>query len=242
MLYAIFSDMHSNLEAYQAFLEDAKKEGIEKYFCVGDIVGYGADPRQCIKLTKELDCPVVCGNHDWATAQKIEIDYFNGNARKAVLWTQERLDGLDINYLGNLKLVYQNDELTLVHGTLEHPEEFGYVLDEAEAARTLHLQETPLCFIGHSHAAGIFYEDKDGSIRYSLHPEMEIAQDRRYLVNVGSIGQPRDGDWRGSYCIFDKERKTLRIKRLEYDLKKAQEKILKAGLPSFLAMRLARGQ
>ena len=124
MLYAVFSDIHSNLEAYQAFLEDVKKQGIEKYFCVGDIVGYGADPHQCIEITKKLGCPIVCGNHDWAVAGKVNIEYFNRYAKEAVRWTREVLDDIDKNYLSNLKTVYQETELTLVHGTLDSPQDF----------------------------------------------------------------------------------------------------------------------
>lgn len=242
MRYAIFSDMHSNLEAYQAFLEDARKEGINGYLCVGDIVGYGANPRECIGLTRELGCPVVCGNHDWAAASKIIIEYFNYNAQKAILWTMEALDDVDKNYLANLNLVYQDEEFTLVHGSLDRPQEFGYVLDQEEAARSIHFQQTPLCFIGHSHTAEIFYENKGGYIDYTVKPKLKMEAGRKYLVNVGSVGQPRDGDWRSSYCIYDNEKKTLHIKRLEYDLKKAQEKILQADLPSRLAMRLAQGR
>lgn len=242
MRYAVFSDIHSNLEAYQAFLEDTKKEGINNYLCVGDIVGYGVDPHQCIELIKELKCPVVCGNHDWAAASKIGIEYFNYGAQKAILWTLEALDDIDKNYLTDLKLVYQESEFTLVHGSLDEPREFKYVLELAEAAGSIGLQKTPLCFIGHSHIAGIFYENKDGHIDYTVESKLKMDPAKRYLVNVGSVGQPRDGDWRSSYCIYDNEKKTLHIKRVEYDLKKAQEKILRAGLPEKLATRLARGR
>ena len=242
MLYAIFADTHSNLEAYQAFIEDSEKEGIREYFCVGDIVGYGADPHQCIELTKQLNCQVVCGNHDWAAAEKLNIEYFNRYAREAALWTQERLDDIDKNYLASLTPVFQDRELTLVHGTLEYPEDFEYVTDVRIAARTIHAQLTPVCFIGHSHVAGVFYDSRSGRINYTTIPEITIQEGKRYLVNVGSIGQPRDGDWRASYCIYDTEKESLRIKRISYDVERAREKILKAGLPKHLADRILIGR
>lgn len=241
MLYAVFSDVHSNLEAFQAFLEDAKKEKIDRYFCAGDIVGYGADPHECIELTKKLKCPIVCGNHDWATTDRFDIEFFNKDAKEAVLWTRDILDDIDKNYLNNLELVYQNSELTMVHGLLEHPEDFDYIYDTIQAAKTMHAQQTPLCFIGHSHKAGIFYEDINGYINYTTAKELPVYKDNRYLVNVGSVGQPRDGDWRASYCIYDTDKGMIRIRRVEYDVKKAREKILKAGLPARFANRILTG-
>lgn len=242
MLYAVFSDVHSNLEAFEAFLEDAKKERIERYFCAGDIVGYGADPHKCIELTKSLDCPVVCGNHDWGVTGRFDIERLSDNARNGVLWTRDALDDIDKDFLNNLKPVYQNSEFTMVHGALGYPQVFDYILNLADAAKTIHLQKTPLCFVGHTHAAGIFYEDVDGYINYTTAGDFSMRKGRRCLVNAGSVGQPRDGDWRSSYCIYDNERHIVRIKRVEYDVRAARDKILKAGLPSVLADRILIGR
>ncbi|MFH1868567.1 MAG: metallophosphoesterase family protein [Candidatus Omnitrophota bacterium] len=242
MLYAIFSDVHSNLEAFEAFLENAKREGIEKYFCVGDIVGYGADPHACVELTKSLNCPVVCGNHDQAAAGKFDIEFFNKDAKESALWTRDALDDIDKNYLNDLKLVYRDSELTMAHGSLDHPEDFDYIYETAQAAETMRAQLTQVCFIGHTHKAGIFYEDINGYINYSTTKELPAHKDSRYLVNAGSIGQPRDGDWRSSYCIYDSDQATIRVKRTEYDAKKASDKILKAGLPRRFADRILIGR
>ncbi|NQT94921.1 MAG: metallophosphoesterase family protein [Candidatus Omnitrophica bacterium] len=242
MRYAIFADIHSNLEAYQAFLEDAKKEKIDRYFCVGDIVGYGADPRECIELTKSLNCPVVCGNHDWAVVNKLSTDYFNEYAKEAVIWTQERLDDIDKNYLNNLDCVYQDDELTLVHGSLKDPKEFDYVTDRKSAHIVLSMQDTRLCFIGHTHVPGMFYYTEEGDLDYRYAPRLNLKKEDHYLINVGSIGQPRDGDWRACYSIYDTEKYIIQLKRLEYDVKKASEKIEKAGLPKRLSDRILAGR
>ena len=146
-----------------------------------------------------------------------------------------------MQHLNNLELVYRDSELTMVHGTLDYPQDFDYVLDTATAAKSMHIQQTPLCFVGHSHKAGIFYEDINGYINYTTVKELTMYKESRYLVNVGSIGQPRDRDWRSSYCIYETDRATIRIKRIEYDVKKASDKILKAGLPIRLADRILTG-
>jgi len=242
MRYAIFSDIHANLQAYEAFLEDAKKEGIEEYFCAGDIVGYGADPHECIEITKRLGLRLVCGNHDWATAGKFDVENLNQDARDAVVWTRDVLDDTDKDYLGSLALLYQNSEFTIVHSSLDCLQDFPYVLNTAQAEKTIHIQSTPLCFAGHSHVAGVFFEDKNGYIHRTIASELSIEKGRRYLINVGSIGQPRDGDWRSSYCIYDTEKKNIRVKRVEYDVKKARDKILKTDLPVHLAERILVGR
>ena len=241
MKYAIFADMHANLEAYQAVLGALKKEKISKYFCVGDIVGYGADPTHSIKITKELDCVTVCGNHDWAAVGLTDIEYFNPYARTAVLWTREAITESDREYLKALKLVYEDEELTLVHGALTRPEEFNYVLDDYAAHKMMEMMKTKISFIGHSHAAGIFIFDRN-ELQYSLKPKISIEPDKKYLVNVGSVGQPRDRDRRAAFCIYDKDNQILEIRRAEYDVKKAQKKILDAGLPEILAYRLEEGR
>lgn len=241
MKYAIFSDMHGNLEAYQAVLYALKGKDISRYFCVGDIVGYGADPEACIEITKSINPVIVCGNHDWATVDLTPLEYFNIYAKKAVLWTASVLDGKDKDYLKSLKLTYVDKDITLVHGTLMRPEAFEYIFDRYTAYRMIKLMTTDIGFIGHSHIPGIF-SLKDDYIDYTSNPKIEISKDKRYLVNVGSTGQPRDGDWRASFCIWDKDKETIEIERVEYDVEKAQKKIMDAGLPEMLAVRLGEGR
>lgn len=240
MRYAVFGDIHGNLEAYQAVLEAIDKENVDRHFCVGDVVGYGANPTQCIELTKKLNCLSVCGNHDWAAVGKTGIEYFNPQAKAAALWTREAISPEDAKYLKALQLVHKDAELTLVHGTLHRPEEFNYVLDAYSARDTLEMMETGIAFIGHSHKPGIFILES-GLPQQSLKTSIEITPQRKCLVNVGSVGQPRDLDWRAAFCIYDHDEQTLKIKRVEYDVKKAQGKILKAGLPTASAHRLEKG-
>lgn len=241
MLKAIFSDIHSNLQAYEAFIKDSKSEGVDKYYCVGDIVGYGANPRECIKITQQLNCPVVCGNHDWAAADKMPCNQFNEYAKEAVFWTQRNIDEADKNYLSNLPFVYEEENLTLVHGSLDAPEEFNYILDLESAANNIKLQKTKLCFIGHSHVSGVFFKADAGGIDYTEETQIKLEPNIYYLINAGSIGQPRDRNWRACYCLYDDEKNLLRFKRLEYDVKAASKAILSASIPAFLAQRIEEG-
>jgi len=242
MRYAIFADVHSNLEAYEAFLTDAKKESIDRCFCIGDIVGYGSDPIKCIELTRELKCPIVCGNHEHALTGKLSIDRFNQLAGESLLWTQERIDDSEKDYLNNIDCVYQEEGLTLVHGSLNDPPEFNYVTDRKTAHIALSLQDTYLCFIAHTHVPGLFYYTNDGDIDFKYAPKIVLKEEDRFLINVGSIGQPRDGDWRACYCIYDKSHGTIQFKRIEYDVKKASDKIIESGLPKRLADRILTGR
>lgn len=223
MRYAVFSDIHSNLEAFETVLEALKKERVDKHFCVGDIVGYAANPKECIKVIRDLNCPIVCGNHDWAVVDLIDYSYFNVYARAAVDWTKIQLDDSEKDYLKDLPLKYEDEEITLVHGSLERPEEFDYIFGEADASRTLDLCRTKICFVGHTHSPARF--TKGG----------------KRLVNVGSVGQPRDNDPRAAYCIYDTDTGTVEIKRVKYDIRKTMNKILDAGLPEVLAYRLLEG-
>lgn len=241
MRYAIFSDIHGNLEAFEAVLKAMAQERPDGYFCVGDIVGYGADPAECIKKVQELKPTIVAGNHDWAVVELTDVEYFNSFAKAAVLWTRENLSEEDLEYLKSLKLTYQDREITLVHGTLDYPEEFSYVLDGYAAAKTMALMRTQVCFIGHSHVAGIFYDNK-GIVNYAADSKMEIRPGNKYLVNVGSVGQPRDGDPRASYCVYDDTEGVVEIKRVPYDVAGAQRHIMKEGLPRVLASRLSEGR
>lgn len=243
MRRAIFSDVHSNLEAYEAVLAALKTENIDKYYCAGDIVGYGAEPSACINITKELNPAIVAGNHDWGAVGLANLNNFTENAKAAVLWTAGALTQEDKTYLSALKPVDRNDFM-IVHGSPNRPEEFEYILGPHEAyAAFLAMQEnqTQICFIGHTHVAGVFAEER-GYITYNSWPETKLSEHKKYIINVGSVGQPRDNDPHAAYCIYDTEKKMIEIKRVIYDIKKAQEKIIKAGLPRILAERLSVGR
>lgn len=238
MRYGIFSDIHSNLEALEAVISAYRKENIDCYYCAGDIVGYGADPALCIRLVKQLSGIVVAGNHDRASVDLLALDYFNPYAQAAILWTKARLDDSQRHYLGSLELVYRDDFLTLVHGSLDSPEKFNYIQDSGIAEGTFSLLKTEICFLGHSHYAGVFVQGLDGRIRYSQEPGFSIARGEKYIVNVGSVGQPRDHNNKAAYCIYDTDKKAVQIKRVSYNIETARKKIIDSGLPRFLADRL----
>ncbi len=242
MRYGVISDIHSNLEAFRAVLGALDGEMVDNYLFVGDLVGYGADPKECIRMLRDLDpVAMVAGNHEWGLLGKMEASYFNELAQKAVLWTKKILSDDEIRYLESFPLTYEDEKVTLVHGTLNSPEEFYYVFDTEDAYVTMSQMKNYLCFIGHSHVPGIFISD-DSKVTYSEDMSTRIDNQRKYLVNVGSVGQPRDGDHKASYAVYDDEELIVQIKRVDYDVQKAQEKILKAGLPPKLAYRLSEGR
>jgi diadenosine tetraphosphatase ApaH/serine/threonine PP2A family protein phosphatase len=242
MRYAIFSDVHSNLEAFQAVLGCLAGADIGRYFFAGDIVGYGADPSACIRLLISLAAVAVCGNHDWAVSGDLATDDFNDAAAAAVAWTKERLSPPEKMFLHGLPLVQEESDFCLVHGTLDHPESFDYMTDRHRAAKTFYALKKDICFVGHLHQPGIFAETPDGVVDIPASGKRKLERQNRYIINVGSVGQPRDGDPRACFCIFDDADRTLEFRRLDYDVKKAADKITEAGLPQVLARRLYAGR
>ena len=240
MRYAIVSDIHGNLEALQAVLTDCQKEGLKKFFCLGDIVGYGADPVACLNEIKQLDVQCVAGNHDWAVAERIEPTHFNPLAKEAVLWTREILNLKDKAYLKGLELCERGENFVLVHATWHDPEQFIYLNDIAESRKTFAVMEQSICFVGHTHVPIIFIE-QNHQVRISDQDWCSFEQGKKYIVNVGSVGQPRDRNPKAAYGIYDTENASLELRRIPYDIAKAQDKILNAGLPMSLAYRLALG-
>ena len=240
MRYGIFSDVHSNLEALEAVLKAFSKEDVARYLSCGDVVGYGADPSKCIEIIEDLPCTTVGGNHDWAVSDLFDPINLNEAAREAVLWTEAVLSWEEIGDLKSLELVCEKDDFTLVHGSLNSPADFNYIFSDKDASPTFGLMRTQVCFIGHSHVAGVF-QLQDGAIHYRREHKIKLSDGRKYIVNVGSVGQPRDYDPRAAYAVYDDKEKTVEIKRVEYDVEKAKGKILKAGLPSILAYRLSAG-
>lgn len=241
MRWGILSDIHANYESLAAVLANLKKERIDRYLCVGDIVGYGADPGKCIAEIKRLNLLTIAGNHDWASINLFDATYFNPTARTAVLWTKVHLSEEDKQFLKNLELVYQEDDITLVHGSLKEPEQFGYILDLSSAKETFQFLKTKICFIGHSHTPVTFVKESE-SYTFNFQTKLKLKASQTYIVNTGSVGQPRDGNPQASYVVYDSEREEVEIRRVTYDIQKAQDKIIRAGLPSALAERLAVGR
>jgi predicted phosphodiesterase len=240
MRIAILSDLHANLEATEAVLADARKRDCTDYICLGDVVGYNANPRECVEIVQKLECPIVKGNHDEQASLGESSRDFNALAEMAINWTREQLTEPDKQWLRDLSLSRQVRDFTIVHATLDSPEQWGYVFNTLDAAASFARQETTLCFFGHTHVAGAFVRD-DGVKRVKV-DELTIDPAKKYFINTGSVGQPRDGDWRAAYCIYHADKNVVEQRRIKYDLTTAQDKIIKAGLPRLLAERLKLGR
>lgn len=241
MRYAVLSDIHSNLEALRASIEAISKDSVEAYIVAGDIVGYGADPDECIALTKSLNPSVLtAGNHDWGVLGLLDLEYFNESAREAIVWTKKIIKKEGLDFLRSLELVREGNGFSVVHGSLLDPEKFSYVISPGDAADMMNLMKQPVSFIGHSHTVEIYYGNEK-TLKHASEGVVKIDRKLKYVINAGSVGQPRDGDPRASYVIYDDERHTAEIKRVEYDIPRAQKKIIDSGLPERLALRLSKG-
>lgn len=239
MKYAVLGDIHGNMEALQAVLEDARQHSVSHYVCVGDIVGYNANPAECLQIIRSLNCVCVCGNHDHYCSNAVALTDFHPLAANVVDWTRSHLSEEDITFLKGLRLVRNMGVFSLVHSTLDMPDKWGYVFDELEAESNFNYQSTAVCFHGHTHQPAVF-EKADG-VRRSDAMNVKIVLGKKYFINVGSVGQPRDGDPRASYAIYDVDAKEIAFRRVVYDYEETQRKIREAGLPERLAQRLALG-
>lgn len=245
MKYCIISDIHGNFEALKKTLEWIKKnETIDGYICCGDIVGYGARPNECIELIQGIGkCIVVPGNHEWASLDQREKEFFNPFARHAIEWTEKELTGENKSWIKSLDITYKNEKFMVVHGSPQDPIN-EYVSEGDTFVRNLPLINPNLCFIGHTHITMYFSMDDKGAMKSGLLSDGErlsINQANKYLLNCGSVGQPRDKDSRASIGIYDDEKNEVLIRRIEYNIKKTQKEILDAGLPAILAQRLQAG-
>ena len=240
MRFAIFGDIHANLEALQAVLADAEANGCTHYVCLGDIVGYNANPHECLEIIRKMECPVVKGNHDEQASILEDLEGFNPLAEEAINWTREHLTTDDKEWLRDLRFVRQVRDFTIVHATLDTPHKWGYVFNQLDAAASFSYQHTNLCFYGHTHAPRAYV--KDNVVKGVPLRELFIEPNKKYFINVGSVGQPRDGDWHASYCIFSPADHLVELRRIEYDINTTQDKIVDAGLPQRLADRLAMGK
>ena len=243
MKIGILSDIHSNSEAINSVLKSIKR--VDEFICLGDIVGYGADPNYCIEKVKDLNCKCVGGNHDFAVVGKVNINYFNYAARAAILWTSRQLKKDNINFLLSLnKKIELKNKVFAVHGSPQDPI-LEYILDKNTASLIFSKFDFKIYFVGHSHLAGCFsFNENNNQINYmnfSNGGHIVINKNKRYIINCGSVGQPRDGNPKASYGIYDLEYGTVNIYRVSYPINLTQKKIINAGLPRSLADRLGYG-
>jgi predicted phosphodiesterase len=239
----VLSDIHSNLEAFEAVLDDAGP--VEQVWCLGDVVGYGPDPNGCIDLLKSLPHVCIAGNHDWATLGKLDLRDFNPDAREANLWNRQQLTPANLAYLEALPQTLVQGQFTLIHGSPRHPI-WEYVLYASTAQINFEYFNTPFCFVGHTHAPVIFgLYNMDGTQRCeALVPPINDPiglGPERLILNPGSVGQPRDGDPRASYVLLDPEALTVEYRRVVYPVEKTQAKMMEHDIPLRLVLRLGYG-
>ncbi len=241
MRYAIISDIHANLEAFNSVLDEIDAAGADMIVCLGDIVGYGANPNECVEIVMNRNIDSLIGNHDKAACGLTEPTGFNPAAREAALWTRGELTEKNREFLKALPETKEINGFVAVHGAISDPD--SYILSPYDAAREFGLLgEKSLCFFGHTHVAAAFSLD-NGRVSESRADRFELREGRKYLVNPGSVGQPRDRDPRASFLIYDTcdDKGKAERRRVEYPIERAQKKIIKRGLDSFLAERLSHG-
>ncbi len=239
----IVSDIHSNLEAFQSVLEDADNNGgFSHIWSLGDLVGYGPDPVECIDLIRQYDNLSVAGNHDLASAGKLSLEAFNVYATAASEWNTAQLTEEHTAYLGDLPLVFEMEAFTGVHGSPRDPV-WEYVVSPAAAVASFNHFSTMRCLVGHSHIPFICRPKDDSAVflEFPLDTPVALGTDR-LIINPGGVGQPRDGDPRASYAIYDSDEGTVHHHRAEYDIATTQEKMSERGLPKYLIDRLANGR
>jgi diadenosine tetraphosphatase ApaH/serine/threonine PP2A family protein phosphatase len=239
--YAILSDVHGNLEALRAVLDDAAGVA-EAVLCLGDVVGYGADPEPCVDIVATRCEAVVGGNHEHGVANLLDLGWFNRYARAAVEWTRDRLDDDHRAWVAALPLQRVVDDATLVHASPAQPEEWDYLVGPEDGYAAFGAFATRLCFVGHSHVPMVWTQGSWGRDCGRLVDTVGLDPGCRYIVNVGSVGQPRDRDPRAAYAVWDTDARTVALRRVPYDVGAARAKIVAAGLPRFLADRLVEGR
>ncbi len=243
MRYAIIADIHANLAAFTAVLDDIKRRGgVEEVWCLGDVVGYGPDPHQCIDLLQQYDHICVAGNHDWAAIGKMDTSYFNPDAAAAAHWTAQQLNPEDVAYLESRPLVIQNGDFTLVHGSPRDPI-WEYLFATSTARESFAHFQSQFCLVGHSHVPLIFEHDETGACLLKEFPDeatLRLAKNR-LIINPGGVGQPRDDDPRASYAVYDSETRAITHYRVLYDIEVTQARMMEHRLPMRLVTRLSYG-
>ncbi len=245
MLIAIFSDIHANFDALKPVVEAYKEHDppIDKFVCLGDVVGYGPNPNSCCELVRELEATTVVGNHDAAVSGRMNYAYYYDAARNALDWHADRLEEHHHEWLRELPYRQDFEDVAFCHGSPVNLEEFEYVFNLQQANELIsHWDDLAhVTFIGHSHLTKSFSLDPEMGARELMGPKLEFEEDRKYIVTVGSVGQPRDNDNRACYGVYDHEAKTFQFHRLEYNIRETARKIFESDLSSDFAKRLFFG-
>ena len=242
MRVLVISDIHANLAAFEAVLQDAKGKW-DQIWCLGDVIGYGPDPNECVALLREQNHISLSGNHDWAVLGKMDITIFNPEARKAIEWTRSVVSSESYNYLDSLPTMIEEAPFTLAHASPRQPV-WEYILDIGTAAANFEHFNTPYCLVGHTHVPILFAEELGSNkiLPYGAANNTPIQLNkRRCIINPGSVGQPRDSDPRAAYVLLDTEKLIWEFNRVEYPFRQTQESMRLAGIPVRLARRLEFG-
>ena len=242
MLYGICSDIHSNATAFKAVLESMRDNGVERKVCLGDIVGYGVDTDECVDLVRENMDFCLIGNHDCVAVKYESSAGFNPYAKQAIEWTQKHLSKESVAYIRSLPYIFEENDICFVHASPLSPADWVYVTDLEDALNAFDHFTERYCFVGHTHSPVIIASRPLAIPKILDEYEYVIANTERLLVNVGSVGQPRDRDPRACWCLLDTETKCVRLIRVEYDIRETQNRMKKAGMPSFLIDRLSVGR
>ncbi len=242
MRLAFFSDVHANLEALNAVLEDFARQKVERCFFLGDAVGYGADPNPCVKAICGATPVRIMGNHDYAVLGQIETLQFNQYARLSIEWTKEILSAESIQLLSNFSVQEEAEDFHLVHATPKNPLEWEYLLDLDDAEENFDYFPKPVCLIGHSHKPLIVRKHKEEHATLLPENSVVLEPDWRYIINIGSVGQPRDGNPKACYLLYDTASREARLVRVAYDVAAAQKKMKVLNLPEYLIERISAGR
>ena len=234
---ALFSDIHGNIEALEAVINDARAVGASSFACLGDLVGYGPNPSECIARVQEIGCVCIKGNHDEDGSNERNLDNLNDVARESLEWTRSKLSASQKAWLQALPYQKRLGRNLLVHATLQDPEQWSYIRNKFDAEIALLAQSSPLCFFGHTHLP-VCYEKNGPVVTKREDAEIQLQAASKYLINVGSVGQPRDGIPKACYALYDPSLKTVSYRRVEYNIEKVVEDIASAGLSQDLCDRL----
>jgi diadenosine tetraphosphatase ApaH/serine/threonine PP2A family protein phosphatase len=241
MRTAVFSDVHANLEALDAVLADIQAARVDAVYCLGDVIGYGADPGPCLRRVQAACSVILLGNHEAALLDESWLRRMNPAAAQALRWTARQISAQDLTEIGSWPVVRASADARLVHGTPNDPAAFHYLQGRFDLENAFRAFPEPLCFCGHTHVPLLAEESGPGLIRVQPGSAIEFENEKRYLINVGSVGQPRDGRPQARWVLVEDKPARAEIRSVEYDVAAAQAKIRRAGLPEVLAARLSEG-
>jgi len=241
---AVISDIHSNFEALTAILDDVRSQEVQQIVCLGDIVGYASSVQACMRAVRELGCPVLLGNHDEAACLSASPADFNDTASAGIVFAAPRLSESEQAWITSLPRNLEIEGVIFTHASLASSFGWPYIISPEDALRHFSNQTTNIAFCGHTHKPMVWWQESlGGQVTKRIGKEiMPLPLDGKVLVNVGAVGQPRDGDTRAGYVIYRPEQNTVEFRRVEYDIKRTKRKIIRAGLPRFTAQRLSMGR